>query len=145
MFLDFDGLRDVNNNLSYEQGNELLRAVASEIERGLQGVHAGEFAARLHGSGGDEFIVVCPRVGEAEVVKRAADLERRLSPGSFDLPDALSRWYGGASVGYAVREHAESALEFLERAARLMRSRKAARKAIPPEEPASPQQSSRLS
>jgi diguanylate cyclase (GGDEF)-like protein len=138
MFLDFDGLRDVNNNVSYEQGNELLRAVATEIERGLQGVLAGEFAARLHGSGGDEFIVVCPRVGQEQLVARAAELERRLAPGAFDLPDALARWYGGASVGYAVREHGESVLEFLERAAKLMRTRKAARKASPGEAPASP-------
>jgi diguanylate cyclase (GGDEF)-like protein len=139
MFVDFDGLRDVNNNLSYEHGNELLRAVAGEIERGLQGVHVGEFAARLHGSGGDEFIVVCPRLAEPELRVRAAELERRLAPGSLDLATSLSRWYGGASVGYAVRESGESALDFLERAATLMRSRKAARKGTPREAAVPPQ------
>jgi diguanylate cyclase (GGDEF)-like protein len=132
MFLDFDGLRAVNNELTYEAGNDLLRAVAGEIERGLQ-VHAGEFAARLHGSGGDEFIVVCPRVEEKELVVRVGELERRLSPGSIELPDAVARLYGGASVGYAVRVPQESALDFVERAAKLMRSRKAARKARPSE------------
>jgi diguanylate cyclase (GGDEF)-like protein len=130
MFLDFDGLRAVNNELTYEDGNDLLRAVAGEIERGLQ-LHTGEFAARLHGSGGDEFIVVCPRVGEKELVVRAGELENRLSPGSIELPGALATWYGGASVGYAVRDHGEAALDFLERAAKLMRSRKAARKTRP--------------
>jgi diguanylate cyclase (GGDEF)-like protein len=138
MFLDFDGLRDVNNKLTYEDGNELLRAVAGEIERGLQGALAGEFAARLHGSGGDEFIVVCPRVGEEELVARAAELERRLSNGSFELPGALAEWYGGASVGYAVRKPKESALDFVERAAKLMRSRKAARKATTAQEQDTP-------
>ena len=129
MFVDFDGLRAVNNNVSYEAGNELLRAVAAEIERGLQGVHAGEFAARLHGSGGDEFIVVCPSVAQPELARRAADLERRLSPGEMNLPAPLGRWYGGASVGYALRDPGETPLDLLERAARLMRTRKAARKA----------------
>jgi diguanylate cyclase (GGDEF)-like protein len=130
LFVDFDGLRDVNNNESYEHGNELLRGVASEIERDLDGSR-GEFAARLHGSGGDEFIVVCPRVGNDELVARAEDLECRLSPGSLDLPQPLARWYQGASVGHAVRGPGESALDFLERAATLMRSRKAARRAAP--------------
>lgn len=132
MFLDFDGLRAVNNNLTYEDGNDLLRAVAGEIEQGLL-VHTGEFAARLHGSGGDEFIVVCPRVEEKELVVRANDLERRLSPGSIELPEALAKWYGGASVGYAVRTPEEPVVDFVERAAKLMRSRKAARKARPSE------------
>src|SRR5262249_12334327 len=54
LFLDFDGLRAVNNELSYEHGNELLRSVAGALERTLQ---PGELACRLHGSGGDEFIV----------------------------------------------------------------------------------------
>jgi diguanylate cyclase (GGDEF)-like protein len=135
MFLDFDGLRAVNNELTYEDGNELLRAVAAEIERSLQ-VHTGEFAARLHGSGGDEFIVVCPRVAESELRARSADLEQRLASASLDLPSSLAKWYGGASVGYAVRDAGESALDFLERAAKLMRSRKAARKAALEEPPA---------
>lgn len=129
MFVDFDGLRDVNNHLTYEDGNELLRAVAAEIERGLQGIHAGEFAASLHGSGGDEFIVVCPRTTQPELAARATDLEHRLSPTSINLPAPLRTWYGGASVGYGLRNPNEPALDFLERAAILMRGRKAARKA----------------
>jgi len=130
MFVDFDGLRDVNNNVSYEDGNELLRIVASEIEWGLQGIYAGEFAARLHGSGGDEFIVVCPRVKEADLISRVTRLEQRLASGSLPLPPSLAEWYGGASVGYATRKPAESALDFLERAAKLMRASKQARKAM---------------
>ena len=88
----------------------------------------GEFAARLHGSGGDEFIVVCPGLDASSAASRAADLEHRLSPENVELSDQLTRLYGGASVGYAVRDAGEEALDLVERAAMLMRTRKAERK-----------------
>jgi diguanylate cyclase (GGDEF)-like protein len=89
LFLDFDGLRAVNNELSYEHGNELLRTVAEAIERTLG---PGELAARLHGSGGDEFIVVCPGVDDAGVVVRAKELEQTLA--TVVLPSAIAALYG---------------------------------------------------
>jgi diguanylate cyclase (GGDEF)-like protein len=124
LFLDFDGLRAVNNELSYEHGNELLRCVATALEGTLR---PGELACRLHGSGGDEFIVICPWTGEREALARATKLERAL--GDLELTPELARLYGGASVGYAVKRHGEQPLDLLERAATLMRSRKRERKA----------------
>jgi diguanylate cyclase (GGDEF)-like protein len=124
LFVDFDGLRAVNNLVSYEGGNELLRTVAAAIEQSLQ---RDEFAARLHGSGGDEFIVVCPGLDESSAAERAADLERHLAPTRVELPQSVKKHYGGASVGYAVRRPEEEPLDLVERAATLMRTTKAAR------------------
>jgi diguanylate cyclase (GGDEF)-like protein len=123
LFLDFDGLRNVNNHLGYERGNDLLRAVATAVEATLQ---PGELVARLHGSGGDEFIVVCPRLDDEAAGDRARELERFLH--DLDLEDDLADLYGGASVGHATREDGECPLGFLERAAALMRTRKQTRK-----------------
>ena len=53
----------VNNQLSYEHGNDLLRTVAAAIEKTLQ---PGELVARVHGSGGDEFVIVCPGLTTAK-------------------------------------------------------------------------------
>jgi diguanylate cyclase (GGDEF)-like protein len=110
LLLDFDGLRAVNNELSYEHGNELLRTVAACIERTLR---ENEFAARLHGSGGDEFIVVCPGAGEAHATVRARQLEQALA--KVDLPPEIAELYGGASAGYAVRVAGEQPLDLVER------------------------------
>ena len=126
LFLDFDGLRAVNNAHGYERGNDLLRIVTAAIERTLS---PGETAARLHGSGGDEFIVVCPALDRPTAKRRAAALEKTVS--TVDLPADIAALYGGASVGSAVRRPAEPALDFLGRAAGLMRTRKQARKAEP--------------
>ncbi len=123
LFIDFDGLRAVNNELSYEHGNELLRAVATRIEQTLR---PGELAARLHGSGGDEFIVIAPGVDASAAPERAHELEQLLA--DVELEPVLSALYGGASVGYALRTPAEPPLELVERAATLMRERKRLRK-----------------
>jgi diguanylate cyclase (GGDEF)-like protein len=125
LFLDFDGLRAVNNAHGYERGNDLLRIVTAAIERTLS---PGETAARLHGSGGDEFIVVCPDLDRLTAARRAAGLERAVS--AVELPADIAALYGGASVGSAVRRPAEPALDFLERAAGLMRKRKHERKSL---------------
>jgi diguanylate cyclase (GGDEF)-like protein len=127
LFVDFDGLRDVNNRLSYEHGNELLRIVAEALKETLAD---GESAARLHGSGGDEFIVVCPGLDEPAAERRAQALEAALA--QPPLPDDIAALYGGASVGHAVRGPGETALDLLERAAALMRARKRARKSARP-------------
>ncbi len=123
LFLDFDGLRTVNNLHGYERGNDLLRLVTAAIERTLA---PGETAARLHGSGGDEFIVVCPGLDDAAAAARAASLERMVC--TVDLPADIAALYGGASVGHAIACPDESPLDFLERAAGLMRRRKDVRK-----------------
>jgi diguanylate cyclase (GGDEF)-like protein len=123
LFVDFDGLRAVNNQLSYEHGNELLQIVAAAIERTLC---PGELAARLHGSGGDEFIVVSPGIDSARAPRRAEELELALQ--TVDLAAPIAALYGGASVGYALRLSGEMPLELVERAATLMRERKRLRK-----------------
>jgi diguanylate cyclase (GGDEF)-like protein len=123
LFVDFDGLRAVNNDLTYEHGNELLRTVAIAIEATLR---EGELAARLHGSGGDEFIVVCPGIAGDAAQVRATELERALQ--QITLAPPIAALYGGASVGHAVRLDGESPLEMVERAAGLMRQRKHQRK-----------------
>jgi diguanylate cyclase (GGDEF)-like protein len=123
LFLDFDGLRQVNNELSYGHGNELLRRVARAIERTLS---PHELAARLHGSGGDEFIVVCPYIDETEAATRTSELEEALM--RVELPPEIAALYGGASAGHALRRPGETPLNLLERAATLMRFRKQQRK-----------------
>lgn len=123
LLIDFDGLRAVNNVLGHQMGDELIRCVAAAIQESLEG---DELVARLHGSGGDEFVVCCPFLDEDGAFVRAADVERHLM--GIRLPRALRHLYRGASVGTSTRAPGESPLTFLEHAAASMRERKAARK-----------------
>lgn len=127
LLIDFDGLRAVNNVLGHQKGDELIRRVAAAIHESLD---SDELVARLHGSGGDEFVVCCPFLDEEGARTRAVDVERDLM--GIRLPSALRHLYRGASVGTSTRSPGESPLAFLERAAASMRERKVARKSLEP-------------
>ncbi len=61
LLVDFDGLRAVNNVLGHQAGDTLIRRVAAGIR---ESTRQDDLVARLHGSGGDEFVVCCPGLGE---------------------------------------------------------------------------------
>lgn len=124
LLVDFDGLRAVNNVLGHQAGDVLIRRVAAGIR---ESTRQDDLVARLHGSGGDEFVVCCPGLGEDEAVARAVELERHLV--GLRMPRALRHLYRGASVGSTVRVPGEDPIAFLERAADALRRRKAVRRA----------------
>ena len=123
LLVDFDGLRAVNNVLGHQAGDQLIRRVAAGIS---ESTRHGDLVARLHGSGGDEFVVCCPRLGEDEAVARAVELERHLV--ELRMPRALRHLYRGASVGSTARAPGEDPIAFIERAAAALRRRKALRR-----------------
>ena len=127
LLIDFDGLRAVNNILGHQKGDEFIRTVAAAIQESLE---PDELVARLHGSGGDEFVVCCPFLDDTAADARACDVEQHLM--GIRLPAALRHLYRGASVGTSTRTAGESPIAFLERAASSMRERKAARKPLDP-------------
>ena len=124
LLVDFDGLRAVNNVLGHQAGDMLIRRVAAGIR---ESTRQDDLVARLHGSGGDEFVVCCPGLGEDEAMARAVELEQHLV--ELRMPRALRHLYRGASVGSTVREPGEEPIAFLERAASSLRQRKAVRRA----------------
>jgi diguanylate cyclase (GGDEF)-like protein len=123
LLIDFDGLRAVNNVLGHQAGDDLIRRVAAGIQ---ESIRPSDLVARLHGSGGDEFVVCCPDLGEDEAATRAAELEQHLL--ELRMPRAIRHLYRGASVGSAVRLRAEDPIMFLERATVTLHRRKAARR-----------------
>ena len=124
LLVDFDGLRAVNNVLGHQAGDELIRRVAAGIQ---ESIRPSDLVARLHGSGGDEFVVCCPGLAEDEAAARACELEQHLV--ELRMPRALRHLYRGASVGSAARAPAEDPIMFLERVTVVLHRRKAVRRA----------------
>jgi diguanylate cyclase (GGDEF)-like protein len=95
--VDFDGLKAVNDDLGYEAGNELIRAVAAAIVGLLKW---GELVGRLHGRGGDEFVLLLDEPDQASLEHRCEAIEAALDRAV--VPLHLASRYLGVSVGAAL-------------------------------------------
>ena len=67
IFLDLDGFKMVNDTRGHQVGDELLIAVARRIRAA---VRPEDSLARI---GGDEFVVLCPRLAEPQDVRAIAE------------------------------------------------------------------------
>ena len=98
LFLDLDNFKVVNDSLGHTAGDELLVEVA---ERLRATVRPGDLVARF---GGDEFVVVCENVGEADAVALAervsVALARPMRLGGVDI-----RPYASVGVTVQTDEH----------------------------------------
>jgi diguanylate cyclase (GGDEF)-like protein len=84
-YLDLDGFKRVNDEQGHAAGDEVLRTMASTLERMLRPT---DFVARV---GGDEFVVLLPHtdeVGAARAMERVAEVlgsEDRRHPIRFSI------------------------------------------------------------
>ena len=71
VYIDVNGLREMNNIKGHDQGDQMLRTVADEIQTHFD----TEYIYRI---GGDEFILFLPGASEAEITARSESLSRAL-------------------------------------------------------------------
>ena len=108
LFCDLDSFKPINDRLGHRAGDDVLRLVAGRMTTAAR---VTDTVARL---AGDEFVVVCPDLGEAEDLDRIA---RRLVAGvtqparigGFEVTPQLS-------VGAALAELGDDAESLLGRA-----------------------------
>jgi diguanylate cyclase (GGDEF)-like protein len=92
VFLDVDGLKDVNDRLGHAAGDRVLLSVADAVRAA---VRSGDVVARW---GGDEFGVVGPGPGTAPI-----DLEKRVAGKIVAMPPAdVPGWVPQVSAGSAM-------------------------------------------
>lgn len=72
IFVDVNGLKELNDTEGHDAGDDLLIRVAKKIINECKGWN-------VYRTGGDEFVVLCTGIEEAEFMKKAAVLKQQFS------------------------------------------------------------------
>lgn len=72
VYIDANGLHEINNTSGHDKGDEMLRTVAGEIEKHFDTEY-------LYRTGGDEFVLFIPDAGETDIKAKSEALVSDLS------------------------------------------------------------------
>jgi diguanylate cyclase (GGDEF)-like protein/PAS domain S-box-containing protein len=105
IYVDLDDFKDVNDTLGHPAGDEFLRVVAERLHRC---VRAEDVVGRI---GGDEFLVICPRISAAtEAMNTAARLAKSLR---HQIHLQIAAMPSSASIGVAWSDGSPTTAETL--------------------------------
>ncbi len=94
LFVDLDRFKTINDTLGHDVGDEVLRRIADRLK---EAVRTGDVVAR---PGGDEFIILLPRIAGTGDIDIVAQRLVRLVGQAVDV--AGTELFLGASVGVAI-------------------------------------------
>lgn len=106
LFIDLDGFKGVNDTHGHAAGDKLLTTVSSRIAARAR---TGDFVCRY---GGDEFVVILPRVADAMAMLQVADAIRNRVALPYRV-DGIELHLTAAMGGAIYPDQASSAVELL--------------------------------
>ncbi|MDZ7678548.1 MAG: diguanylate cyclase [Acidimicrobiales bacterium] len=109
VFIDLDDFKAVNDTYGHQAGDHVLVAVAQRV---ASVIRAEDVVGRY---GGDEFVVICPRLTDPAVLTAVA---QRVTHAIADtaIVDDAHEYRVGASVGTSLGPGEDTAEQFLHRA-----------------------------
>lgn len=99
IYVDADGLHDINNSYGHEAGDKLLKTVAREL--------ALEFGENIFRVGGDEFVVFCRSESMEAAQHSIFAAEKRIQEKGYHISVGIARWEDEPFV-YGMIKQAES-------------------------------------
>lgn len=90
IYIDANGLHEINNSLGHEAGDCMLKAIADRMREYFD----SEYIYRI---GGDEFVAFAVDVEEAEVLRRCRDISRELEEMGYHISTGVE-WSSDVGV-----------------------------------------------
>ena len=105
VYVDANGLHELNNRLGHREGDEMLRTVTRALCDNFPG-------DELYRIGGDEFVALCPDRQKAELLEQAAGVRRSLKKqgNGYEVSIGVG-WSDDAREAEAVVNEAEAAMQ----------------------------------
>lgn len=100
VYIDANGLHELNNRLGHQAGDAMLQAVADAIRQ--------TFSTRGYRIGGDEFVVLCPNQPQDALQAQAERMQRQLEQNEVEISIGVG-WQQGQPD--AALEQAETAMQ----------------------------------
>lgn len=98
IYIDVNGLHELNNHLGHQAGDQMLIAVANALNQ--------QFSADdIYRIGGDEFVILCFYVNKEEIEKKVADTRTYLQTLNYEI-----------SIGIAYQENHQNVLHVVNKA-----------------------------
>ena len=102
-FIDINGLKEVNDALGHDAGDELILSVVNGIKKSIRN---NDFVARL---GGDEFLIIFEGLNE----KESEEIWGRIVQNYQEINETENRAYV-ISVSHGIKEFACDAVEYID-------------------------------
>ena len=103
VYIDVNGLHELNNRLGHVAGDGMLRTVADELKHTF-------FQGNIFRIGGDEFVVLCRNRTEQDVRDRAEKVRQVLREDAYELSVGVSFRNQGEDIQFVVND-AEAAMQ----------------------------------
>lgn len=111
IFLDINGLKEINDVYGHDQGDQILRRFGKILKTSL--TQTTFSASRL---GGDEFVILMPKAKQTQIIRLLDRIRCELEIDQIKHPDFPIH----VAMGYATTQQDESIEELLKRADEIM-------------------------
>ncbi len=88
ILIDIDRFKSINDRFGHSRGDDVLAALAALIQRNVRG---GDTVSRW---GGEEFLILCPGIGEADALFIAEKIRRRIEHARFGECGKITASFG---------------------------------------------------
>lgn len=103
IYLDVNGLHELNNHLGHQAGDRMLKAVATTLCDAFP-------RGKIYRIGGDEFVILCRDQSREQAGRVMEEVRQSLGDQDYSISIGIAAWRPGCSIARVINE-AEEAMQ----------------------------------